>query len=91
MAHRLQRAARRYEAMDAEAFDEMAHTQQLLMLSVNDMGRSASCSSASTKKASLLKTPLRILTRSSRDQAWAASHCRMLFMASGSSRVSGLL
>jgi len=39
MAHRLQRAARRYEAMGAEAFDEMAHTQQLLMLSVNDMGR----------------------------------------------------
>jgi hypothetical protein len=39
MAHRLQRAARRYEAMDAEAFDEMAHTQHLLLLSVNDMGR----------------------------------------------------
>jgi DNA-binding transcriptional ArsR family regulator len=39
MAHRLQRAARRYEAMDAEAFDEMAHTQHLLLISVNDMGR----------------------------------------------------
>jgi DNA-binding transcriptional ArsR family regulator len=39
MAHRLRRAARRYEAMDAEAFDEMAHTQQLLLISVNDMGR----------------------------------------------------
>jgi hypothetical protein len=39
MAHRLQRAARRYEAMEAEAFDEMAHTQQLLFISVNDMGR----------------------------------------------------
>ncbi len=39
MAHRLQRAARRYEAMDAETFDQMAHTQQLLMISVNDMGR----------------------------------------------------
>lgn len=39
MAHRLQRAARRYEAMDAAAFDEMAHTQQLMMVSINDMGR----------------------------------------------------
>jgi DNA-binding transcriptional ArsR family regulator len=39
MAHRLQRAARRYIAMDAESFDQMAHTQQLLMVSVNDMGR----------------------------------------------------
>lgn len=39
MAHRLQRAARRYEAMDAEAFDQMAHTQQLVMASINDMGR----------------------------------------------------
>ena len=39
MAHRLQRAARRYEAMDADTFDQLAHTQQLLMISVNDMGR----------------------------------------------------
>ena len=39
MAHRLQRAARRYSAMDAESFDQMAHTQQLLMVSVHDMGR----------------------------------------------------
>lgn len=39
MAHRLQRAARRYEAMDAEAFDQMAYTDQLVMVSINDMGR----------------------------------------------------
>jgi DNA-binding transcriptional ArsR family regulator len=39
MAHRLQRAAHRYSAMDAETFDRMAHTDQLLLLSVNDMGR----------------------------------------------------
>jgi DNA-binding transcriptional ArsR family regulator len=39
MAHRLQLAARRYGAMDAETFDLMAHTEELLMISVNDMGR----------------------------------------------------
>jgi DNA-binding transcriptional ArsR family regulator len=39
MAHRLQLAARRYGAMDAETFDRMAHTEELLMISVNDMGR----------------------------------------------------
>jgi DNA-binding transcriptional ArsR family regulator len=39
MAHRLQLAARRYAAMEAETFDRMAHTEELLMVSVNDMGR----------------------------------------------------
>src|SRR5215472_5608918 len=39
MAHRLQLAARRYGAMNAETFDRMAHAEQLLLVSVNDMGR----------------------------------------------------
>jgi DNA-binding transcriptional ArsR family regulator len=39
MAHRLQLAARRYGSMDAETFDRMAHTEELLMVSVNDVGR----------------------------------------------------
>jgi DNA-binding transcriptional ArsR family regulator len=39
MAHRLQLAARRYGAMNAETFDRMAHTEELLLVSVNDMGR----------------------------------------------------
>src|SRR5215467_14870572 len=39
MAQLLQRAARRYEQMDAEEFDQMARGQQLLMLSINEVSR----------------------------------------------------
>jgi DNA-binding transcriptional ArsR family regulator len=40
MAQALHRAARRYEAMDAEAFDEQVLQRSLGMISINEMGRS---------------------------------------------------
>jgi len=39
LAHLLLRAARRYEAMDAEALDRLINEQQFGMLSINTMGR----------------------------------------------------
>ena len=39
MAQLLQRAARRYEAMDAEALDALIRQRGLGMLSMNEMGR----------------------------------------------------
>ena len=39
MAQLLMRAARRYETMDAEAFDQLVHQQQLGMASINTMDR----------------------------------------------------
>jgi DNA-binding transcriptional ArsR family regulator len=39
MAHLLRQAARRYQDMDAESFDQLAHEQQLVMLSINEISR----------------------------------------------------
>lgn len=41
MSQLLQRAARRYEAMDAEAFDRLSYQQRLGLVSINELSRPA--------------------------------------------------